>query len=109
MGKSEAKKWVKKYKDANPKGTHGWLFGRDIIETLCKYPSLEGIWFFKAINDDGDEKLVMFPADKKGNILDSKIKSLGAAARSNGDEDPSDLPADDGQMCPPWCPEGLGD
>ena len=107
MDRSKAKKWVKKYQDDNPKATRGWLFGRDVIEKLCSNDSLEGIWFFKGINDDGEEKLVMFPADKKGNILESKFRSLGAAARSNGGEDPTS-PVDDADNCPPWCPEGLG-
>ncbi len=106
MDKSKARTWVKKYQDKNPKSTHGWLFGRDIIETLCNYDSLEGIWFFKGINDDGQEKLVMFPADKEGNILNNKFRSLGAAAREGGFDDD---PVDDAENCPPWCPEGFGD
>ncbi len=108
MDKSQAKKWVKRYQKKNPNTAYGWLFGDDILEKLLKYDGCEGIWFFKGINDDGEEKLVMFPADEKGNILDRKFKSLGAAAKTNGDDEP-DLPADDGEMCPPWCPEGLGD
>ena len=108
MDKSKAKKWVKKYQDKNPKAeVYGWLFGREIIESLCKYDSLEGIWFFKGINDDGEEKLVMFPADKKGNILDKKFRSLGAAAARDGGLGDDD-PADDSESCPPYCPEGLG-
>ena len=106
MDKSEAKKWVKKYQKENPDAAvRGWLFGDDIIEELLKYKGCEGIWFFKGLNDEGQEKLVMFPADSKGNILDRKLKSLGAAASI---KDPGfDDPANDSEMCPPWCPDGL--
>ena len=103
MDKSKAKKWVKRYQKENPDSTHGWLYGRDIIEKLCSYDSLEGVWFFKGINDDGQERLVLFPADKDGNILDNKLRSLGAAAAKNGGLGDDD-PVDDGQMCPPECP-----
>jgi len=105
MDKAKAKKWVKKYQKENPDApVRGWLYGKDILETLCHYPDSEGIWFFKGLNEDGEERLVMFPADADGNILDKKINSLGAAAKSNGSVDD---PANDGQLCPPSCPNGL--
>ncbi|SNS45929.1 hypothetical protein SAMN05421640_0236 [Ekhidna lutea] len=105
MDKSKARKWVKDYQKKNPNGTHGWLYGSDILEALQNYDGCEGIWFFKGINDDGEERLVLFPADADGNILDKKMKSLGAAAnlKNPGDDDP----ADDGDTCPPWCPNGV--
>lgn len=109
MDKSKAKKWVKKYQKDNPEETFGWLFGDDIIKQLLKYDGCDGIWFFKGTNEDGEERLVMFPADEDGNILDKKMKSLGAAAaKSNGDGG-SDDPANESDMCPPNCPSGLGD
>ena len=112
ISKSEAKKWVKHYQKANPDAqTHGWLYGKDILEKLCSYEGAEGIWFFKGINDCGTECLVLYPADAEGNILNNKekaaMKSLGAAASTlRDDDDPSDLPADNGETCPPFCPKG---
>ncbi|MEQ6168384.1 hypothetical protein AAOE16_14410 [Ekhidna sp. MALMAid0563] len=102
MDKSEAKKWVKRYQKENPEATFGWLYGDDILETLLKYKGCEGIWFFKGINDEGKERLVLFPADEDGNILDKKMKSLGAAVSLKDDN--FDDPADDGTTCPPQCP-----
>ena len=108
MGKKEAKSWVKEYQKQNPDAqVKGWLFGRDIIEQLCSNDKLEGIWFFKGLNEGGEERLVMFPADADGNILEKKIKSLGAAAAMNGRDDDDDAPADDSQMCPPFCPDNF--
>ena len=103
MGKSEAKKWIKRYQKENPNEVRGWLFGDDIIEKLISYDGCEGIWFFKGINDDGEERLVMFPADEDGNILDKKMKSIGAAAAARDPEDP----ADESEMCPPLCPDNF--
>ena len=105
MDKSKAKKWVKDYQKANPKAAlNGYLYGKDILEKLCSYPESEGIWIFKGLNDNNEECLVLFPADSDGNILDKKVKSLGAA----GLKDPGvDDPADNGQKCPPECPGGI--
>lgn len=102
MGKSDAKKWVKKYQKENPDGVHGWLFGHEMIEKYLKTKGCEGIWFFKGINDDGEERLVMFPADEDGDIFKKKVRSLGAAS-ANFDEDEDD-PTDFAQPCPPHCP-----
>jgi len=104
MGKAKAKKWVKRYQKENPDAAvQGWLFGDDILKTLMKFDGCEGIWFFKGINDDGEEKLVMFPADADGNFLNKKIKSLGAAAASFKDDD-DDYAANESASCPPFCP-----
>ena len=106
MQQSKAKKWVKRYQKENPDAAvKGWLFGDDVIEALINNKGCEGIWFFKGINDDGEEKLVMFPADEDGNILQRKLRSLGAAAANlkNGDDD-DDNAADDSRNCPPFCP-----
>ncbi|GAB4250213.1 MAG: hypothetical protein Tsb0034_29480 [Ekhidna sp.] len=100
MEKSKAKKWVKKYQKEHKGGTHGWLYGADILETLLKYEGAEGIWFFKGTNDEGEERLVLFPADADGNVLDKNIKSLGAAAGGDNEFEPGDF----GQDCPPHCP-----
>ncbi len=106
MGKNEAKKWVKEYKKKNPTSknpTYGWLYGADILEALLAYDGADGIWFFKGLNDAGEERLVLFPADEDGNILDKSVSSLGAAAAKmpGGFDDP----ADEGGACPPNCPK----
>ena len=99
MGGKKARKWVKKYQDkhTDPKHLQGYLFGRDIIEEICQTEGADGIWVFKGINDDGEECFVLFPADEGGNVLDRKIKSIGAAARD-------DEAANSGMPCPPNCP-----
>ena len=61
--------------------------------------------FLRGLDEEGNEKLVMFPADEKGNILDRKMKSLGAAANSNlKDIGRDDDPANSAEPCPPNCP-----
>ena len=104
MGKDDAKKWVRQYKKNHPLSedpTYGWLYGADILEALLDYDGADGIWFYKAIADDGSERLVLFPADVDGKILDKSMSSLGAAAAK---APPGDDPADGGQICPPDCP-----
>lgn len=101
MKKDDAKKWVKRYQKKNPDATFGWLFGDDIIEKILSYGA-DGIWFFKGIDDSGNEKLVMYPADSDGNILKNDLsaaKSLGAAAGSEPD------PANDSRTAPPLDPQ----
>ncbi|MEP1096759.1 MAG: hypothetical protein ABJG78_16700 [Cyclobacteriaceae bacterium] len=99
MDKRMAKKWVKNYQKKHEDGTYGWLYGCDILCKLLEYPGAEGIWFYKGINEEGKERLVLYPADANGKILDTGVKSLGAMA-SRGDDD---APADYGKDCPPFC------
>ena len=98
----EASEWVQKYQEKHPISegpTWGWLYGRDILEKLLEEKDVEGIWFYKALKD-GEERLVLYPADEKGNKMGLKMSKIGAAAKeSRGHE-----PADDGQACPPICP-----
>ena len=98
MNKEKVTKWVKKYQKENPNEVHGWLYGCDVLEELLNADGSCGIWFFKGINDEGQERLVLYPADSEGNILGNQIKSLGAAANGGG------LAGDDGEECPPNCP-----
>jgi len=51
----------------------------------------------KGINDEGEERLALYPADHEGNILETEIKSLGAMGGGGG-------AADDGAECSPDCP-----
>lgn len=101
MKKSDADKWVKKYQKKHDDGTHGWLYGSDILQALIDEEGSDGIWFFKGINDDGEERLVLYPADKDGNILKKGFKSLGAKGNAGDD----DTAADDGDPCPHNCPD----
>ena len=99
---------MKKYQQANPKaGLNGYLFGNDILEKLCSNPDADGIWVFKVLNNKEKECFVLFPAEKEGNILSKEIKSLGVAANTNNEDDDEDDAANDGQGCPPYCPEGM--
>ncbi|MEQ9402314.1 MAG: hypothetical protein RIM99_01905 [Cyclobacteriaceae bacterium] len=102
MNKNKADKWVKTYQKNHPDETHGWLYGCDILCNLLDEEGADGIWFFKGMADDGSERLVLYPADKDGNILSKsqKMKSLGAKV-GNGEDDGA---ADEGQACPPNCP-----
>lgn len=99
---NEVDRWVKRYQDEHsPKtSTYGWLYGCDTIEEMLKNKGCEGIWFFKGINDEGKERLVLYPADKDGKIMGKPFKSLGA----RGGGDPDSYPVDDGDNCPPDCP-----
>lgn len=104
MNKKKLTKWVKKYQKKNPDKTHGWLYGCDVLCKILEDDKCDGIWFFKAINDEGEERLVLYPADHNGNILETNLKSLGAKS-GGGDDDAFD----DGDSCPENCPSGLGD
>ena len=92
MDRAKADKWVEDFQKKNPDGIHGWLYGVDILHKLMVYEGSEGIWFFKGLNDEGSEQLVMYAADKEGNFL---------SLEEDGGGPP---PADDSEPCPPVCP-----
>lgn len=99
--KGQADKWVKSYATKYPKAeAKGYLYGSDILfDLLDDSARCAGIWFYKGINDDGKECLVLYKADDQGNILVSNMNSIGAASNGSLDD-----PADDGDVCPPTCP-----
>jgi hypothetical protein len=101
MPKGEMKKWANNYKAKYPTSTHGFLYGADILTEMLADKKCAGIWFFKGLDEKGNEKLILYKADNEGNILNG-MKSLGAAAMQNGNDDP----ADNGETCPPRCPQG---
>lgn len=103
MKKSTADGWVDKYQKKNKKAAFGWLYGSDVLQALIDEGGSDGIWFFKGINDAGEERLVLYPADSEGNILNNKVKSLGAMG-----SDDDDGAVDSGTECPENCPGGLG-
>lgn len=96
MNDSQAKEWVENYQKKNPKATFGWLYGDDILQTLMKEKGCDGIWFFKGLDEKGEEKLVLFPADSEGNILGDELGSKDGGGSSS---------ANSGQPCPPYCPK----
>ncbi len=100
MDKDKVTKWVKRYHKEHPDKVRGWLYGCDVLCELLDEDGCDGIWFFKGINDEGKERLIMYPADKDGNILNPKIKSLGAKSNGGG-------AANDSADCPDDCPGGL--
>jgi len=100
MPQAEAREWIAKYQKQNPDGLHGNLFGADILEKMLADKGCEGIWFFKGINDQGEETLVLLPADNEGNILKNP------ARQESGEDDSFTGGADSGQACPPDCPNG---
>lgn len=103
MDKKVARNWVMQYGKENPADTRGYLYGRDLLEAMLANSDVEGIWYFKGLNDSGEERLVLFPADKDGNILsnENRFKSLGAASAEIIEA------GDNCDVCPPSCPTGL--
>lgn len=93
MAREKAQKMVKNYLKRNPASQSGFLYGRDILESMLKNSEVEGIWFFKGVDENGAENLLLFPSDEEGNIMMVETKSIESAGFGN--------------VCPPSCPSGL--
>lgn len=99
MSKAEADKWVGTYEKYHKTSTRGFLYGEKILKQLLASEDAEGIWFFKGYDDKGDEKLVLYAADKEGNILSEDNSKSMAKSGSNLS------PVDASDSCPPKCPK----
>ncbi|GAA0891691.1 hypothetical protein GCM10009122_13700 [Fulvivirga kasyanovii] len=97
-----AKRWTKNYRDKNPGAVKGFFFGRDYIKQLLLEGdgTCKGIRIYFAIDDDGNQRLVLTGADEKQNNILPKDEGKGGGDR---------VIIDDGSPCPPDCPEDPND
>lgn len=93
--------WTNRYEELNPNKVRGFLFGDEILTKLINTKGSEGIWFYLGLNEENEERLVLYSADKGGRILNAKVST---ATEANSDGIIGEDPVDDGQGCPPYCP-----
>ena len=105
LDRDEAKDWINRFQEQNPDKVRAFLFGKEILNDLLATEGAEGIWFYLALDEANEEKMVLYSADSNGQLWG--LTASGAARTEDGG---SSDPADDGQGCPPFCPPpGNGD
>lgn len=90
----QGKAWVKAYVKQNPDSLKANLFGRELLEEMLSDQSVEGLWFYRALDEKGNEQLLIYKADSEGNIIYNSQK-----------EDGGDGPGEISSACPPHCPD----
>ena len=68
-----------RYREANPNGIQSRLFGRNCIEDLLRQGDgtiCKGIRMYFALNDAGEQELVLVGADADGNDLTELVMDL---------------------------------
>lgn len=89
-----AKKWTKNYRDANPGKTKAIFYGKEKIQALLDEPNAMGIRVYFAVDDNGENKLVLVSATAdESNILPNEEGKDGGGTI-----------LDDGKPCPTNCP-----
>jgi hypothetical protein len=107
MPRQEALQWIDRYQNEHGKDVkRGFLLGSKIILEALNQPGAEGIWFFKGINNENEEKLIILPADAEGNFLQGASQNKESRSANGPDDD--GFSADASQDCPTNCPKGLG-
>lgn len=86
-----ADQWIINFQSSYNDETKGALFGREALLDLLDQSGSQGIWFTRALDEQGVQKLVLFSADADGDFLNVK--------RPDGRIE-SGMPMDQGQMCP---------
>ncbi|MEQ8243776.1 hypothetical protein [Fulvivirga sp.] len=89
-----AKSWTKKYRDANKGKTRAIFYGKEKLQELLNEPGAMGIRIYFAVDDSGDNSLVLVSAtEDQNNILPT-----------NEGKDGGGTILDNGKPCPPDCP-----
>ena len=89
-----AKSWAKNYRDANKGKTKAIFYGKEKLQALLDEPGAMGIRIYFAVDDSGDNKLVLVSAaEDQNNILPKEAVEGGGS-----------MLLDDGKPCPPDCP-----
>ncbi len=88
-----AKKWTSNWREANKGKVKGIFYGKDNIMDLLNQSGAMGIRVYFALDDEGNNKLVLVAADaEEANIYGDEGKDGGAPL------------LDDGATCPTNCP-----
>jgi hypothetical protein len=77
--------WTANYRQKNPNGVHAHFFGREIIERILAQSDCMGIRCYYALDENGDQQMIIVGADSNENDLYNGI----IAERS--------------RVCPPYC------
>ena len=64
-----AASWTANHRTANPNDVKAHFFGRDIMESILAQSGCVGIRFYHALNDSGEQTLIMVGADSNGDDL----------------------------------------
>jgi hypothetical protein len=82
----QAQQWIANFQNANKNRLFAQLYGKKILEELLSQPGVEGLYFGNALDQKGNERLVVVGVKSDGTVLwDGPI-------------------VDQGQLCPPNCP-----
>ncbi|MEM6831043.1 MAG: hypothetical protein AAF551_11065, partial [Bacteroidota bacterium] len=61
--------WTARYQVLNPNQTKGFLFGDEVVTQLLHSEGAVGIWFYFGFDEDNKEKMILYAADRNGNLL----------------------------------------
>ncbi len=64
---SEASQWTRNFRTQNPGQVKAHYFGRDIIEKILDQSECVGIRIFQAINEQGEQHLILAGTDANEN------------------------------------------
>lgn len=95
---ADAEKLIERYKTAteeNQDAVHSFFFGRNQIKNLLDQAGTIGVRIHLGMDEEGIQKLVVFPADQYGTNIPVK-NSFG-----------QDFGLDAAVPCPPFCPPPL--
>lgn len=94
-----AKEWTKNYRELNPDRTEAHFFGNEIIRQILNQTECVGIRIYYAIDDKGNQQLLLVGVDATGNNLLPGMQATDGA---------DNIIADMSFPCPTYCdPFGL--
>ncbi|MBC8111173.1 MAG: hypothetical protein H7Y04_08960 [Verrucomicrobia bacterium] len=94
-----AKGWIEKFEKDNPNEIHSYFFGSKIFLRLFSQPNCVGVRIYNAINEKGEQTIVLAAASENGGAIQTLTLKMGADDEG-GSFGNHTLP------CPNYCPRG---
>lgn len=98
ISKSDAEKWIERYKKKHPDGPWAFFFGDDIINAVIRDPEAVGMRVYLGYKEqDGKEQLQML-------LIGAREDGSNIWPNAEGKDGSNRLVGDQGMSCPPYCP-----
>jgi hypothetical protein len=85
LDKETAAKWTANYRESKQGKAHSHLFGAETVKRLLEQEGCVGMRIYYALNEEGEQQLLLIGADVDGNDL------------------PESEVLDFAHVCPPYC------
>lgn len=80
IDRAKAKRWTANYRERGRGKTNSHLFGAETVKSLLDQKDCVGLRIYYALNDEGEQQLLLVATDSEGNDLkESEVLDFSSA------------------------------